>query len=101
GAPVPELAIFRRLGLAVVRQLLARAKIWPVSGLSPVANQPEARCDLHEPRIRSNRSEIGTEQRVLLDRRLEFRVLQKLIGLIDAAEIAEGEENPVSHRGVA
>jgi hypothetical protein len=78
-----------------VLQPLARAEIGPVSSLAPVANESQAGCNLHEPRIGANRCEIRPEQCVALDEWLESRVFEQLIHFFHAPEIPEGEQNPV------
>src|SRR6185437_2160292 len=53
--------ILRRLGLAVVFQPLAGAKIRPCSALPPIGHQPQPSGDGHESRVGAKCHELRTE----------------------------------------
>lgn len=87
-----SVAVARGFGPAVITDLLALTEIRPVSRLSPISNQAQTRCNLHEPWFGTNCCEIRPEQYGSIDGRLKSRIVQKLIDLIDATEISEGLE---------
>src|SRR3954454_18357050 len=86
---------------AVVTQPLARTKVRPISASPPISNQPQARGNPHEARVRANRDEIGPEKYVGLGKRQERRVVQESVDFVHTAETTQRAEDVVSGARIA